>query len=109
MRVINEIMTYNGLLNNEEELFEKMQEITNEANSRVCQAIGIPPILVFKKEKEHLLPLPNDKICSYYKNTTIHAKVNFLYRSEDSVRAAGTKCRMKREMGHQMSCDILNT
>lgn len=76
MRVIDEIMTYNGLLNNEEELFEKMQEITNEANSRVCQAIGIPPILVFKKEKEHLLPLPNDKICSYYKNTTIHAKVN---------------------------------
>ena len=51
MRVINEIMTYNGLLNNEEELFEKMQEITNEANSRVCQAIGIPPILVFKKRK----------------------------------------------------------
>lgn len=76
MRVIDEIMTYNGLLNNEEELFEKMQEITNEANSRVCQEIGIPPILVFKKEKEHLLPLPNDKICSYYKNTTIHAKVN---------------------------------
>ena len=32
--------------------------------------------IVFKKEKEHLLPLPNDKICSYYKNTTIHAKVN---------------------------------
>ena len=59
-----------------EEFIEKMQEITNEANSRVCQAIGIPPILVFKKEKEHLLPLPNDKICSYYKNTTIHAKVN---------------------------------
>lgn len=51
MRVIDEIMTYNGLLNNEEELFEKMQEITNEANSRVCQAIGIPPILVFKKRK----------------------------------------------------------
>ncbi len=31
---------------------------------------------MFKKEKEHLLPLPNDKICSYYKNITINAKVN---------------------------------
>ena len=30
-------------------------------------------------------------------------------RARGSVRAAGTKCRMKREMGHQMSCDILNT
>lgn len=76
MRVIDEIMSYNGLLDTEEQLYEKMQQITNEANSRICQATGIPPILVFKKEKEHLLPLPNDKICSYYKNTTIHAKVN---------------------------------
>ena len=76
MRVIDEIMSYNGLLNNEEELNEKMQQITNEANSRICQATGLPPILVFKKEKEHLLPLPNAKICSYYKNTTINVKVN---------------------------------
>ena len=76
MRIIDEIMTYNGLLNNEEELYEKMRLITNEANSRICQATGVPPILVFKKEKEHLLPLPNDKICSSYKNTTISTKVN---------------------------------
>lgn len=76
MRIIDEIMSYNGLLDNEEQLYEKIQQITNEANSMICQATGIPPILVFKKEKEHLLPLPNDKICSYYKNTTINAKVN---------------------------------
>ena len=75
MRIIDEIMTYNGLLNNEEELYEKMRLITNEANSRICQATGVPPILVFKKEKEHLLPLPNDKICSSYKNTTISKKL----------------------------------
>ena len=76
MRIIDEIMTYNGFLANEEELYEKMSVITNEANSRICQATGLPPILVFKKEKEHLLPLPNDKICSSYKNTTISTKVN---------------------------------
>ena len=76
MRVIDEIMSYNGLLDNEEQLYAKMQQITNEANSRICQAIGVPPILVFKKEKEHLLSLPNDKICSFYKNTTINTKVN---------------------------------
>ena len=32
-----------------------------------------------------------------------------LYRSEDSIRATSAKCRMKREMVHQMSSDILNT
>lgn len=33
-------------------------------------------LLVFRKEKEHLLPLPNDKVCSFYKNVTTSAKVN---------------------------------
>jgi hypothetical protein len=76
MRIIDEIMNYNGTLENLAELHEKMSVITNEANSRVCQATGLPLILVFGKEKEHLLPLPNDKICSFYKNITMQIKVN---------------------------------
>lgn len=84
MRIIDEIMNYNGILENMQELHEKMSVITNEANSRVCQATGLPPILVFNKEKEHLLPLPNDKICSFYRNETVQAKVNtnslFIYK-----------------------------
>lgn len=76
MRIIDEIMNYSGAVENLEELHEKMALITNEANSRICQATGLPPILVFKKEKEHLLPPPNDKILSFYKIITIQAKVN---------------------------------
>jgi transposase len=76
MRIIDEIMNYNGIVENLEELHKKMNIITNEANSRICQATGLPPILVFNKEKEHLLPLPNDKVCSFYKNVTTSAKVN---------------------------------
>lgn len=76
MRIIDEIMNYNGILEDLNQLHEKMSIITNEANSRVCQATGLAPILVFNKEKEHLLPLPHDKICSFYKNITIQAKVN---------------------------------
>lgn len=76
MRIIDEIMNYNGVLENLAQLNEKMNTITNEANSRVCQATGLPPILIFSKEKEHLSPLPHDKICSFYKNITMQAKVN---------------------------------
>jgi len=76
MRIIDEIMNYNGILDNLAELHEKMSVITNEANSRVCQATGLPPILVFGKEKEHLSPLPHDEICSFYKNVTMQVKVN---------------------------------
>lgn len=76
MRIIDEIMNYNGIVENLQELHEKMSIITNEANSRICQATGLPPILVFKKEKEHLQPLPHDKVCSFYKNITTSVKVN---------------------------------
>lgn len=76
MRIIDEIMNYNGSLKDFEALQDKMQQITNETNARICQATSLPPILVFNKEKEHLLPLPHDKICSFYKNITVQAKVN---------------------------------
>lgn len=76
MRIIDEIRAYNGTLNTLEELSEKLEAITNEANSRICQSTGMPPILVYKKEKEHLFPLPQEKICSLYKLSTIKVNVN---------------------------------
>ncbi|SFU67123.1 hypothetical protein SAMN04487886_109512 [Clostridium sp. DSM 8431] len=45
MRIIDEIMTYNGLLNDE-------SLITNEANSRIFQATGVPPICAFKNDHQ---------------------------------------------------------
>ncbi|TCO68933.1 hypothetical protein [Marinisporobacter balticus] len=62
MRIIDEIMNYNGIVENLEALHKKMSAITNEANLWICHATGLSPILVFSKEKEHLLPLPNNKI-----------------------------------------------
>ncbi|WP_051533792.1 IS21 family transposase [Desulfitibacter alkalitolerans] len=76
MKVIDEIMAYNGVLNTLEELHEKLEKITNEANIRICQNTGIAPILVYKKEKEHLSPLPQEKICSSYKLSSIKVNVN---------------------------------
>lgn len=76
MRIIEEIKNYNGILESYEELYEKMKIINDEANMRVCQAINLPPIFVFKKEKEHLQSLPNERICSYYKTKTKKFSVN---------------------------------
>lgn len=76
MRVIEEIMNYNGILETYAELYEKMKKITDEANSRVCQATNLPPIFIFDKEKEHLQSLPNKRICAHYKNKTTKIKVN---------------------------------
>lgn len=87
MRIIDEIMNYNGTVSNLEELHQKMKMITDEANSRICQATNLPPLLVFEKEKEHLLPLPPDKICSFYKNYTVQTKVttNSLFKYKQNM------------------------
>lgn len=76
MKLIDEIMTYNGKLKDFKELEEKLEILNNEANSRISQATGYAPTLVFNKEKEHLLDLPSKKVCSSYQNTTSIVKVN---------------------------------
>ena len=84
MKLIDEIMNYNGLLEDFTELEKKIEELNNEANGRISQGTGYAPVLVFKKEKEHLQSLPNNNIISSYKNKTSVAKVNknslFTYR-----------------------------
>jgi len=76
MRIIDEIMNYNGKLKDLVELQNKLDKITEETNSRICQGTGYPPILVYSKEKEFMLPLPHEKICSYYKIKTSYVTVN---------------------------------
>lgn len=87
VRIIDEIMNYNGIVENLEELHKKMSIITNEANSRICQATGLPPILVFKKEKEHLLPLPHDKVSSFYKSTSVKVNTNALSKYKQNMHS----------------------
>jgi len=76
MKLVDEILTYNGKLKNYDELQEKLNELVNEANHRICQATNLPPIFVLEKEKEHLMPLPQDRICSQYKIKSKICKVN---------------------------------
>ncbi len=66
MRLIDEIMNYNGQLKDFKELNEKVIQLNEEANARICQATNLPPLLVFQKEKEHLNALPSEKVGSFY-------------------------------------------
>lgn len=76
MKLLDEIMTYNGRLDDFEALEKLVETLNNEANSRISQGTGHFPVLVLKKEKEHLLPLPSEQVCSSYKNKFFVAKVN---------------------------------
>ncbi|MCT4545214.1 MAG: hypothetical protein N4A63_16910 [Vallitalea sp.] len=76
MRLVDEIMTYDGKLKDYAQFQEKLTLLLNEANMRICEATNLPPIFILEKEKEHLLALPQERICSHYKIKTKIVKVN---------------------------------
>jgi transposase len=65
-KFIEWIMPYDYELKNENELIQKISEINKKVNMYNCQATGVPPLLLFQREKEHLKPLPNIKIIESY-------------------------------------------
>ena len=60
------LLPYNGEFETEAELIEILAKINQKVNSQICQETGVPPILLFQKEKEHLQSLPNQKVIESY-------------------------------------------
>ena len=60
------IIPYDGEFETEEELIAKLNMINNKVCERVCDETGVPPILLFQKEKEYLQSLPSDKVLESY-------------------------------------------
>lgn len=59
-----------------EDLIKIIEEINLKVNKQINETIGVPPIMLFQKEKEYLKPLPNNKILNSYLYDTISVKVS---------------------------------
>ena len=70
MEALNKFLTwitpYEGEFENEAELVEILQKINRKIWHRPCDATGVPPLLLFQKEKEYLQSLPSDKVLESY-------------------------------------------
>lgn len=75
MKFIDEIHAYQGKFDYEE-LHQFVQKLCNRINNSYHQGTGKIPILVLKKEKNLLLPLPNERIRDFYKIGHKQVKVN---------------------------------
>lgn len=75
MRILDELAAYNGDLDFTE-LNQKVEDINNRENNRFHKEYQTIPTLALQKEKEFLLPLPQDKIRNSYKIQTLTVKVN---------------------------------
>ena len=60
------LIPYNHEFENEEDLIRIITNIRNKVNATVHQTTNIPPILLFEKEKEYLLPLPSEQLMQSY-------------------------------------------
>jgi hypothetical protein len=60
------IYPYQGEFETEDELIEILQKINHKVCTRVCDETGVPPLLLFQKEKEYLQPLPSNEVIESY-------------------------------------------
>ncbi len=75
-RFLSWLIPYNGEFETEEELINIIKEIKLKVNRQTNETIGVPPIMLFQKEKEYLKPLPNNKILNSYLYDTVTIKVS---------------------------------
>lgn len=75
MKILDELYAYNGILDIAE-LNQKLMEINNRVNSTCHPETGQIPILHINKEKDSLIPLPQDKIRNPYQIKSSSVKVN---------------------------------
>jgi len=60
------ITPYEGEFESEEELIAILQKINAKVWHRACDETGVPPMLLFQKEKEYLQALPADEVIESY-------------------------------------------
>ena len=75
-RFMSWLIPYNGEFETEEELIKIIEEINKKVNQEVNSTIGVPPIMLYQKEKEYLKPLPTNKILNSYLYDNENVKVS---------------------------------
>ncbi len=66
---------YNGKIKNKEHLLKIIEKLNLDINKQKNTRTNIPPILLFRKEKEYLSPLPNQEILKFYEDEMRSCKV----------------------------------
>ena len=75
-RFLDWLIPYNHEFEDEKELINIIEKITYKVNKQVNSTTGTTPIMLFKKEKEYLQPLPNKEILKQYSKESVRVKVS---------------------------------
>jgi len=75
-RTVDRLKVFNHEFDTLAELEEIVNALRDDLNNEVSQAINLPPNKLWVKEKEYLLPLPNNEILNTYLTTPLVRKVS---------------------------------
>jgi len=75
-RFMSWLVPYNNEFETEEDLIKILEYLNKKINKEVNTTTGITPIMLYQKEKEHLLPLPSNKVLDSYLLDTKAIKVS---------------------------------
>ena len=85
-RFISRLIPYNGEFETEEELIQIINKLSDDVNNEINQTTGVRPIMLLKKEKEYLSPVPNKEIIesylNYMKPSTVHNDSMIYYKGK---------------------------
>ena len=65
-RYENRLEAYNNELESETDLLKQIEQLNKEMNLEANGTTGLPPVILLKKEMEHLLPVPNKVLIENY-------------------------------------------
>ena len=74
-RFLNRLYAYNNDFEDLNDLLRIIERLNVRCNEEINQFTNVPPDVLFQKEKEYLLPLPNDKVLDSYLDNFVIAKV----------------------------------
>ena len=69
------LKAYDGKIEDKEHLLKIIKRLNVDINKQVNSSTNMPPILLFKKEKEYLRPLPNKQLLDSYEDEAYICKV----------------------------------
>ncbi|MBQ8891594.1 MAG: IS21 family transposase [Bacilli bacterium] len=75
-RFMNWLYPYEHEFESEEDLINIIKKINIQINKEINQTTNMPPLSLFRIEKEYLKPLPNKQVIANYLDTMIPAKVS---------------------------------
>lgn len=101
-KLMNRVKVYNEEFTTWEELEIIIKNLLYDINHEVSQGCGVTPLELFEKEKEYLLPLPNQNILTTYFSR--QEEKTYVVNKESMIRYEGRKYSVPtRYIGEKMT------